>query len=226
MNKLSINVGSKTVQAAPRIVGAFTEEQASALSGLSVHQLRYWNKSGFFRPELGEPDAHGAYARAYTFRNVAGLRVLGKLRREHGVSLQHLRKVAERLEQMDQDLWNEQTLYIRDRQVYFANEIGGFRNAVSGEDTLPEIPLRRVIGQAAEEVERMRKRSEADIGRISAARHVARNRSVIAGTRIPVGAISEFYEAGYSVRQIVAEYPSLTQADVRAALRHCGIQAA
>ncbi len=43
---------------------------------------------------------------------------------------------------------------------------------------------------------------------------------VLAGTRIPTGAIRRFAEAGYTVNQILREYPSLTREDVAAALAH------
>jgi uncharacterized protein (DUF433 family) len=43
---------------------------------------------------------------------------------------------------------------------------------------------------------------------------------VIAGTRIPIGAIVNFSKAGYSPEQIVGEYPTLTIRDVEAALKH------
>jgi uncharacterized protein (DUF433 family) len=226
MNNQRTQTGSVTVSGSTKIIGAFTEEQASRLSRLSVHQLRYWARTGFFKPDLGEPDQRGAYNRAYTFRNIAGLRVLGKLRRECNVSLQHLRKVAETLEGMDQSLWNEQTLYVRNREVYFANKHDGYRNVVSGEDTLPRIPLRRVIGEVEKEVARLRQRQDETIGHITKNRNVARNAEVIAGTRIPVNAIKEFYQAGFSISQILKEYPPLEEADVRAALRHFGIRAA
>jgi uncharacterized protein (DUF433 family) len=43
---------------------------------------------------------------------------------------------------------------------------------------------------------------------------------VIAGTRIPVATIKRFAEDGYSVDQIRQEYPSLTEVDIKAAIKH------
>jgi len=43
---------------------------------------------------------------------------------------------------------------------------------------------------------------------------------MVAGTRIPTRAIRNFKEAGYTVDQIIAEYPDLTPRDVEAALKH------
>lgn len=45
---------------------------------------------------------------------------------------------------------------------------------------------------------------------------------MIAGTRVRVSTIRRFLEAGYSTAEILKEYPTLTEADVEAAVRHGG----
>jgi uncharacterized protein (DUF433 family) len=45
------------------------------------------------------------------------------------------------------------------------------------------------------------------------------NASVIAGTRIPTNAIYDLHHAGFSIPQIVSEYPRLTEKDIRAAIQ-------
>ena len=52
------------------------------------------------------------------------------------------------------------------------------------------------------------------IGRIAQHRYVSHNAPVVAGTRIPTAAIRRFKEAGYSVGQIIKEYPDLTDHDM------------
>ncbi|WP_367120132.1 DUF433 domain-containing protein [Sphingomonas sp.] len=47
-----------------------------------------------------------------------------------------------------------------------------------------------------------------------------RGAPTIAGTRIPVVSIQRLHEDGYSTQQIIAEYPRLTRADVKAALTY------
>ena len=64
----------------------------------------------------------------------------------------------------------------------------------------------------------MRKR--AFIGKTERHRNIARNQTVIAGTRIPVRSIKAFADAGYSVDAIRKEYPTLTEEDIRAAIKH------
>ena len=46
----------------------------------------------------------------------------------------------------------------------------------------------------------------------------------LAGTRIPVHAIKSFHDHGYSVSEIIGEYPDLTSEDVEAALNHDDFQ--
>jgi len=69
-----------------------------------------------------------------------------------------------------------------------------------------------------DEVARRRQRSREQIGHTSRSRRVAGNALVIAGTRIPVSAIFDFSAAGYSVEEILREYPTLTEEDIQAVL--------
>lgn len=54
---------------------------------------------------------------------------------------------------------------------------------------------------------------------VEQSRRVLRNAPVIAGTRIPTAAVKRYKEAGFTVEQILAEYPDLTRQDVEAALK-------
>src|SRR4051794_20125256 len=55
-------------------IGAFSEDQAAVLTGVSKRQLGYWDKSGFFRPSFSSPDDSGPFARIYSFRDLVELR--------------------------------------------------------------------------------------------------------------------------------------------------------
>ncbi|OEC94421.1 hypothetical protein A9Z06_33370 [Rhizobium sp. YK2] len=57
-------------------------------------------------------------------------------------------------------------------------------------------------------------------------KNVVQSEPVIAGTRIRVDTIKNFHEAGFTVEQILAEYPSLKREDVEAAIRHGSSKAA
>ena len=76
------------------VIAAFSEASVERLTGLTSAQLRYWDKTGFFAPTYADDDRRTPYSRIYSFKDVVGLRTLGLLRRQHNVSLQHLRQVA------------------------------------------------------------------------------------------------------------------------------------
>ena len=82
------------------------------------------------------------------------------------------------------------------------------------------VPIIDVINDVMTRVEELKKRDEQQHGHIERNKYVARNSAVIAGTRIPTAAIRRFKEAGYTVEQIIKQYPTLTQEDVQAALAH------
>jgi len=87
-----------------------------------------------------------------------------------------------------------------------------------GQIVLPiEIP--RIAAETAKDVERLRRRGPELVGQIVRNRYLAHNAWVLAGTRIPTAAVWDFRDAGYDVDGIIAEYPTLTAEDVRAAIR-------
>ena len=87
------------------VVLAFGEEHVERLTKLTRNQLRYWDRTGFFSPTYAEEgEQHTPYSRVYSFRDVVGLRTLGILRKQHNVSLQHLRQVAELLSHLKDEL--------------------------------------------------------------------------------------------------------------------------
>ena len=203
---------------APGIVSAFTEDQTARLTGISVRRLRAWDRSGLFSPELGEADRRGPFARIYSFRDVAALRVLATLTETHKISLHHLREVAARLCALDPHAWTRTTLYVLHRKVVFTDpEHGGQREIVSGQYAFP-IVLERVASDARRDIKSLSRRGPEQQGVITRHRHVAGNRPVIAGTRIPVAAIQDFARAGYSMAAIAREYPGLSEDDIRAAI--------
>jgi uncharacterized protein (DUF433 family) len=202
------------------IIAAFSEDDVERLTGISIGQLRYSDRTGFFVPSLAEENRRVAHSRVYTFRDVVCLKILNTIRNESKVPLQHLREVRERLLHLGDDLWAKITLYILNRRVVFHNpETDQKEDVVSGQGVL-QIPLRVVSGDMEKAALSLRERDRATIGRITRHRGTANNRPVIAGTRIPVKSIKAFSEAGYSVDQIREQYPILTEEDVRAALAY------
>lgn len=202
------------------VIAAFTEEQVERLTGISVRQLRNWDRAKFFTPSMAYDDRSQPLSRLYSFRDVVSLKILNALRNELNVSLQHLRQVKERLAHLGDDMWSKTTLYVLNKKVAFENpETRAKEEVVSGQGIL-QIPLEVVTGDMRRAVDELRKRDQELVGQIEKKKGVANNKPVIAGTRIPVSTIKAFAAEGYSVAQIREEYPTLTEADIIAAINH------
>jgi len=205
---------------AKNVIASFTEEQASKITGVSLFQLRNWDQQGLIKPSFGEDNRRLAYSRVYSFRDLASLQVLNKLRNEAGCSLKHLREVKQKLTEFGDDVWCTKTLYVHNKKVVFKDEGAKVkREAVSGQIIL-EIPLRVIQEKLESKISRLNKRKKDEIGHISKARNIVHSKAVVAGTRIPVKSIQAFAKEGFSLNQIMREYPSLSKRDVQAAINY------
>ena len=204
-------------------IRAFNADQVCNLTGLSKRQLAYWDKTGFFIPEV-ESRRRGPYSRLYSFRDVVGLRTIAQLRGR--VSLQSLRIIGQWLHDHYARPWDRLRFYTAGRDVFVEGpDDEGIVLARDGAQTTFDIQLRQVAGDMQRAVRRLRRRRGRDVGRVAQHRYVAHNRPVLAGTRVPAAAVWDFHQAGYGVERIIEEFPSLTPADVEAAIRFHEAQA-
>ncbi|WP_424993075.1 DUF433 domain-containing protein [Oceaniradius stylonematis] len=201
------------------VISAFTEEQVSSLTGISVHRLRYWDRTSFFSPSFAAENRRVAYSRVYSFTDVTALRVLFVLISQHNVPVQHLRQVSQKLGSMDNSAWARTTLYVLNKRVIFDDpEDGRQREVVSGQYMIG-IPLERVVSDTRRDINKLSDRRRDQIGQTSRNRRISHNAEVVSGTRVQVDSILEFADAGYTAEQIVKEYPTLTISDVEAVLK-------
>jgi DNA-binding transcriptional MerR regulator len=202
------------------VLAAFSEEHVHRVTGLSIGRLRYWARTEFFRPSFVEDDPRLPYSRFYSFKDVVALRTLEKLRVQNGVPLQHLRKVAEKLSHLKDDLWTKTTLYVANRKVVFSDPITGKPQEVVSGQFVIEYALQNLIEETNESIEAVGRRSPEQVGKLVKIRGVNRNAWTVSGTRIPVASVQRLYDDGYSIDRIIAEYPDLTKADIQAAVSH------
>ena len=200
------------------IIRAFSPSHVVRLTGLSYKQLTYWDRTAFFKPYYTAKNRRSPFSRAYSFRDVVGLRTLSVLREEHRVPLQEIRQVARRLSEYDAAYWSELTLYVVEKEVYFREPDIDSTRGLNGQYT--HLQMRRLIDDLTTEAEKLKHRSHDQIGRIERNRYVVHRAWVLAGTRIPTKAIWNFSQAGYSAEGIIREYPILTKRDIGAALAH------
>lgn len=200
------------------IIGAFSEEQAAQLSGVSLNQLRAWDANGFFVPSFS--DTKGVpFGRIYSFRDIVSLRVLNDLRNTKRIPLGHLRAVSAELAHLGDEKWTVTTLYVLGKRVVFVDPRTKLRQEIVSGQRVFDIPLRVVISSTRKAVQELNNRDDL-VGQVVKARFVAQNEPVIAGTRVSVAAIRDFANAGYSAAKIVKEYPGITVRDVEAALSY------
>jgi DNA-binding transcriptional MerR regulator len=211
--------------AAETVVSAFGAEHVARITGLTPHQLTYWDRIGFFQPSLARSHGGERPMRVYSFKDVVGLRVISVLLKEHGISLRHLKQVARKLLSYSDTPWSSLKLMVCKGEASFIEPATGQGLGVlSGQYVLvPVVDQIEHVRQAAADLSR---RSDAQIGLVERHRNVAHNARVFAGTRVPVRAVERFLAAGYSPQEILAEYPSLHIADIEAIQREMGQQEA
>lgn len=204
------------------VLAAFSEEQVQRLAGISKFQLRYWDRTGFYSPSFAEEDRSLSFSRIYSFKDIVALRVLNVLKNQYSVSLQHLRKVSEKLSKFgaDPDRWVAMDLFVFNKKVLWHEPGTDLPQEIESQQyVVTTLSLKSVVEDTKRDVMKNRLvRGEAEIGHITRKRSINHNAPVIAGTRIPVNAIKRYSQAGYSISQIIKEYPDLKPEDVKAAL--------
>lgn len=198
------------------VVRAFGVAHVERLTGLSRRQLEAWDRRGFFTPSYGTEDRRQPYSRIYSFIDVVGLKAIAVLMKQYRVPLRQLIRVAEELSKRGYENWADVRLHVVNRQVHFQHP---GTETVEGlfDEQYAMLPVIDVIRQVGEDVDMLRQRKTDEFGRIERHRHLLHNAAIFAGTRIPVSTVQEFDDAGYSDDEILAEYPSLTIQDIRAA---------
>jgi uncharacterized protein (DUF433 family) len=200
---------------------AFSAQHVCQLTGLSMRQVRYWDRTGFFSPCYSDEHRRRPFSRVYSFRDVVGLRAIAVLRQQYRVPLQELRRVGAQLAERYESPWTSLRLYVAGQRVFFDDPTTGARVATNppAQAVFP-IEMQRIAHEMQAAVKRLRKRQAEDIGKVTQHRYVAHNAPVLAGTRIPTSAVWNFHQAGYDTAAIIREYPRLTPDDVRAAITY------
>lgn len=197
------------------IIGAFSEDQVSRLTGLSRGQLSGWRRNGFVDPAFRSGvKKRAAYSYVYSFKDLLKLRVLNQLRNVHAVTMHELRKVALELESIGLDDWVSKRLWVANRKVVFEEPESKKKREVSSKQFVAEIALEVVTSNARDDIRKMNERDESQIAHVEKRRQVVSSAEVFSGTRIPIRAIKEYIQAGHSNAEILIDYPDLTTADI------------
>lgn len=197
---------------------AFAADTAAALTGLSVSQLRRWDRTGFFPPWRADPNRRRPYSRLYSLDNVIALRTIAKLR-EAGVSFANVKPIVPMLEPKPDGEWPVRCFYVVGNRVFLSrDEAAAARPNATAPDGPTVLALSSVMAEVETAVERLRHRTPEQIGTVTRNRGIMRGAPVIAGTRIPTATIAWFHDSGYALDWILKEFPRLTAEDVRVAV--------
>lgn len=200
------------------ILGAFSEEQVSRLTGLSRTQLRGWNRRGFIEPEFKVGDnPRQPYSFIYSFKDLIKLRVLNQLRNVFGVPMHELEKVERALGHLGDEKWTSQKLWVSNRRVVFEEPESRRKREIASKQFVAEIALEVVTSDARADIQKMNRRNGGDVGVIVRKKHVHSSEPVFSGTRIPVAAIAEYLTLGFEAGEILDRFPDLQLGDVEAA---------
>ena len=198
-------------------IGAFSEEQAALLTGVSKRQLAYWDRIEFFQPSYADDDRSRPFARVYSFRDLVELRVLHQLRNDYRVKMSHLRAVADKLTGLPGSGWSSQRLWVVNREVVWRNPNSDRREGILDRQQVFDIALRVVASGMHKAISNLNKRGVDRIGKVVQSKYVSEGQPVFSGTRIPISAVRAFLSAGYRTPAILREYPVLAAGDVAAA---------
>lgn len=200
---------------------AFTSGHVSALTGLSDRQLRDWDGRGLFQPAYADDNRRRPYSRVYSFWDVVGLRTIAVLRKQYHVPYKEVEAVGKWLSARYSTPWSSLRFFVADRKILFDEPESGLRyHARPPHQAALPIELRSIEHEMKEAAKQLRLRRTADVDKIGRHRYVAHNADVLAGTRIPTAAIWDFHQAGYDSAGILSQYPTLSEADVEAAIEH------
>jgi uncharacterized protein (DUF433 family) len=201
---------------------AVPDKRAAKLAGISMNQLRYWEKSGLVVPSIRQQISPRNIVRLYGFQDLLELLVAAELRHRPGISLQHIRRLVAYLRTRDFDApLRELKFATRGQEIYIRYPDGTW----SGDSVHEQLIYHQVLAldEVEAKIQAIRGRDPETAGKVVRRRGVHGSKPIFAGTRIPVDTVQRYLQAGYGTRAIIREYPSLTPADIEAARQYAAV---
>lgn len=198
---------------------AVTDKTARRLARISMRQLRYWEKTGLVVPSVRYQVSKGKTVRLYGFEDLLELLVAAELRHRPGISLQHIRRLVVFLRKRDFSApLRELKFATHGNHIYVQYPDGSW----SGDPDPEQLIFRQAVDLdlVSARIQTAGARDPAMQGKVVTRRGVQGGKPIFAGTRIPVGTVQRYLQAGYTTDTIIEEYPTLTPADVEAARRY------
>ena len=199
-----------------KLIRLLTRKQAANVLRLSVGQLRAWERNDIYHPACAG-DSKTRNSTAYDFKDLVNLKVIATLKNEHKVPISGLKDAAAWLARQGRKDWPQMRVYVFEKQVHFVNNDAEVEGVSNGQLAFH---LADIIAQVEKDIAQLGDRAEGQIGKIVKKRGVLASAEVLDGTRIPVFALRDFINQGYTNDEIVRQYPSLTKEDIEAVRQH------
>ena len=203
---MSINVNGQS-RATPLPLVAFDLDAVSRVTGLSVAQLLRWDRNRFFQPTYADPNRRRPGSRIYSRNDVVALGMIAELR-GLGVPLSQIKRILPLMTSGNDGQWSPPDVYVVRRRVFLSrNEATEAVDAPSRKDAVQIVNEAAITAKVEEAIERLAERLPEEIGQVTRRRAVMRGVPVIAGTRIPTETIVWFHDHGYSLSEIIENFP-------------------
>lgn len=203
-------------------LGTFTVREAARVVGLPEAQIWRWVRAGVLVPAFTDSSRWLGFRYTLSFQDLVTLRTLRELR-ESNVLAQDLTRAAAFLKRNYGRPRSALRIGLDGRDVVFYEP--GTDDLISASHLGQKVAkdLVRVdllADEIAASVQKARTRQPEQIGKTERSKHVMGGCEVLAGTRIPVSTILDFYHAGYDVDAILAEYLDLHREDIDASIEY------
>jgi hypothetical protein len=194
-----------------------TVAQAADLLGVRPALLARWIGTGVL--PRAEPGGRESLVLLH-YPQLLCLRLAVLLRRDYKVPLDEIRRMTRWLEAAGAAAWHEARVYVAGHRLFFEDP----RTAAIHSARRPEqmafdavLDLREVEANFRSHLARFLTQGKREPGSTSRTRGVVGGVEVFSGTRIPVGTIMRWIQAGSSDAEVLANYPSLSVPDIAVA---------
>ncbi len=195
---------------------AVPDKRAARIADITMRQLRYWEQIGLVVPSVRRELSERRTVRLYSFRDLLELVVAAELRHRPGISLQHIQRLVAFLHGLEFSApLRELRFATRGAEIYVQYPDGSW----SGDPMPGQLIYSQAIALdlVGAKISAAAGRDEGSAGKVVTRRGVQGSKPIFAGTRIPVASVQRYLRAGFDTAAILAEYPSLTEADIEAA---------
>jgi uncharacterized protein (DUF433 family) len=202
-------------------IGAYTARRTSALSGVPLSTIHWWDRHGIFGPGVSSTKV-----KLWSYSDLMGLRVIYWLRRQKtleagaeipAVGMRAVRRALKQLRAVDLPVWHEErsSLFVCPDGTLYLDLPTGLQD-LEGQLARGELldlvaPFTSIEGLKGPDLVRPRPELRIVPGKLSGSPHVA-------GTRVETTAIAALANDGLDTARIIQLYPYLNEAQISDAI--------